>query len=573
VANQFGSLAVPAGNGIGAASSFVNRTARTVAVVGAFAGLVVIEGSVDDVEYLPIATFESASFQTLESLFPFLRVRRSSIEVGDTPGTPVVTVGSTVELTSSAMLPAPVSGTGAGVAVDVSAFLLDGVAVAGDFTEHEVVHVEISHDGVCWAAAVPPSQNPRPYAPGMAARYARQRIVGQVVGGVTPTVGVFGRTIPVCYEDLPLPTLPAINGPGTAIDTSECGADKTVIVGAPGGDVPCRIAVQGSNDGGTTFVTAQTWNTTGVRKLNAVFQQMRIDIAGLAESVPGLCVGIAAPTVSCDLPEEGIGTEEHSNADDLNEFAMSVELTTPGGLIDGDLLIVAIAITFQPNLGTSPSPPEEAVVFPAIPGDWVRVLSDYPEGTGNMPIVEQLRGEDRLAIFSRVVLDASAEPATHTFEWPLTVDPVSFCAFIQPYSTGIVNSSPSIAAAAPQVDQTFNAGNPMDVVAPSLTALEDTERLLCFFVARNGTSVAGGSPFTAPPSMVDLNNPMNLQTSGTADPLGLAAFAEDVPAGPTGTRTATVDQAGAPPNPFRGIAYSLLIAGCPLPEPPPEEEV
>lgn len=308
--NAFASLNVPATNGVAAGTSFANRLARTICVAGTFTGLVVIEGSADGVEWLALATFEGPDFQTLPLPIPNLRVRRKGIKPSQTPGTPVVTVGSEAVITEVEMLPPPATLNGAGAAVDVSGFFIQGLAVAGAFSNPGmVVHIEISQDGTCWAPMAPACTHPNVQGAAVAAQFARQRIAGRTVAGPVPTVGLFGLEVDICHEDLPLP---ALNGPGTAVNTSECGLQKTVIVGAPGGDVPCRIAVQGSNDNGTTWVTVMGWNTTGMRKLEAIFQLMRVDVSGLVAAVPGLCVGVGAPTGACEPAVEGESTTDVS---------------------------------------------------------------------------------------------------------------------------------------------------------------------------------------------------------------------------------------------------------------------
>lgn len=249
----------------------------------------------------------------------------------------------------------------------------------------------------------------------------------------------------------------------------------------------------------------------------------------------------------------------------------SLVLAVPGDAEPGKLIMVAIAITYAPELGVSGPDPGAAVVAitPAEPG-WDVVLSDLNARNflGDFGSGDEA---DRLAVFTR--LASAAEPASYTFNF--TDGPVSAAGAIKCFQTALDSYPPNVTQAAAAAIVTPNAGNPMDVEAPQLAATEAGLLLVCFFVARNGGAPApGGTAFTVPPGMHDLSPAINLRTNVTpADPLGLAIFAEILAAdGDTGTRTSTCDQNNAPPNPFTGMGYSCLLAGCILPEiplPPP----
>lgn len=89
---EFGVLAVPAGDGVGASlDTSALDTFRSVVVGGAFTGNVIIEVSDDNVSFVPIATFTSQR-GVFSDVIPDsrMRVRRT----GGSSGTPIVVVGA-----------------------------------------------------------------------------------------------------------------------------------------------------------------------------------------------------------------------------------------------------------------------------------------------------------------------------------------------------------------------------------------------------------------------------------------------------------------------------------------------
>jgi hypothetical protein len=559
MANDFRDLVVPAGNGDGAAVSFVNTIARSVSVVGAFAGLLIVEGSVDGVEWVPLATFQNPGFATIPGPFPEMRVTRRAISVNDTAGSPVVTVGTKVVLVGAETLAAPVTLNGAGAAATVDAFQITNLSCAGPFPNTgTVIHFEISVDGTAWAP-IASFTEPGTQEVSWCARYARQRIEGRTAASPLPTVAVCGPATAICYEEL---TMPVLNGNGDSINTAECGYDKTVTIASPTRDVPGRIAIQGSNDDGTTWVTVMSKNVPGAWKLGAVFQLMRVNVSGFDAAVAGLTVGVAAPEEDCDPPAVGDPITEVTD-----DFVSELTITTPGAL-EGDLLIAAIAITFAPSLGTSPvAPGAVAVITP--PAGWTTVLADYPGGDNSMGDLGDGEEQDRFAVFARVVEDP--EPVDHTFTWPGADGDVCAVGTIIPFNAVIPGFTPTVHVAPTSVTILPNGANPTTVRANGVTPLEE-EIMVSFFVARNGAEPgAGGSTFSTPGGMNDFSTPINARTTAAGtDPLGLAAFWETVSLLPTNVRESDVTQNNAPPNLFQGMGYSIMIAGCHLPDPPPD---
>lgn len=90
---NYASLAVPAGNGDGAAtniSAFGNL--MTVVIAGPFAGAITLE--VSDDSYQPVRTFNAPGIYTIPIVGQLLRVRRRGINAAASPGTPTVSVGA-----------------------------------------------------------------------------------------------------------------------------------------------------------------------------------------------------------------------------------------------------------------------------------------------------------------------------------------------------------------------------------------------------------------------------------------------------------------------------------------------
>lgn len=302
--NAYTSLPVPAGNGVAASVSFNDRTLRTFCVAGAFDGTVVIEVSDDEITWAAILTFDRPDFKTTTIPVLNVRVRRSNVPAGVPPGTPIVTCGSDAVATQAATPAPPATLNGAGAGENITDQTIQTIQVEGDFQNAGmVIHVEISQDLTSWVPACPTFTGPGlKLVPNLAANLVRQRVAGRTVAGTDPVVTVTGPEIPVCSEIL---TMPALNGPGPGVDVSECGADKTICVHAPGRDLPGRLLVEGSNDAGASWVPVVSFNTPGLRKVLAIFQQMRVTAFGFTAAVPGLSVGVGAPRAQCDTVQEG----------------------------------------------------------------------------------------------------------------------------------------------------------------------------------------------------------------------------------------------------------------------------
>lgn len=573
--NDYVELDVPTGNGVGAATSFVNRSTRTVMITGTWAGLVTVEGTADDVTWFPLpeSSFKVASWKTYDQPLSGMRIRRSAIAVNATPGTPAVWVGGTAEILPSDVLPAPVGLNGPGAGVSIAGYLVQSVTVAGPFNNAGMlVYIEISMDNVCWSPILPAFSQTGSRPVLVTGQYLRQRIIGRTVAGAAPTVTFSGESADVCFAEL---AFPAINGAGVATDTSGCGPFKSIVCGAPGGDVPGMISVEGSNDGGNTFVRLTGFNTTGFRQVNALAQFMRVNVSGLSAAVAGLCVGVSSVEEPCETPSEGASTMAIAGVGGVAVRETTLTLNTPAGVADGDLLVAAFAITYAPSLGTSPvAPGAVAVITPAVPANWELVLADFPGGNNAMGNQGAGLEADRFAVYKRVVTAAeAAAPIAHTFTWAAGGGAVSSAGVIKAFATTVPTFAPSVYGAT-AVTITANGGNPMNVTAPTMTPTEADQLLVTFYVARNGLNPApGGSTFSTPAGMANLSTPVNMRSGGLSDPIGIASFVETVSPLPTGVRVSVVTQDNVPSNPFRGMGYSILVSGCtaipgPAPAPP-----
>lgn len=151
MANLFVSLAVPAGNGVGAATDTSDLGAiRTITVEGAFTGGLTVEVSLDaGTTWSPLATFsEESGDQTISVAANSMRVRRSGVD-SDNPGSPTVDVGSDENPGEYTSLAVP-AGNGTAAGSDISAHgQFQTCQVGGTFTGSVIV--QISEDGTDWA--------------------------------------------------------------------------------------------------------------------------------------------------------------------------------------------------------------------------------------------------------------------------------------------------------------------------------------------------------------------------------------------------------------------------------------
>lgn len=233
-------------------------------------------------------------------------------------------------------------------------------------------------------------------------------------------------------------------------------------------------------------------------------------------------------------------------------------MAKPAGLAQFQLMIAGIGMTFNPNVGetsfpTDVCPGAGALVTP--PAGWVAILAD-----GELPYGDLGSGNecDRLAVFAKVA--GAVEPASYTFSWAPHL--AATASFIKAFTPSVVGVPPvvNVAAVAPTI--TTGVGNPLAVVAPSISPTAPASMLLCIYLAR----VFGlGVPFSTPPGMMspDFAFDPNNVLCGNAAPLDIGLFLQVLAAaGATGTRTSQVTTI-APVGglPFKGLGYSLALSG------------
>ena len=185
--NQFVSLPVPAGNGVGGAVdvSVMGATKTVVVCGGAFVAAVHIETSNDGVSWGPLIDFTTCDWDNYTVACQFMRVRVS----GYKSGAPAVAVGASDAGALAVSLPVP-AGNGVGTAVDVSALgPVKSILVAGSY--QATVSVQISEDGVNYSDAESFPQADRENIEALA-RFMRVRVSGYVSG--TPLVSVSGSS-------------------------------------------------------------------------------------------------------------------------------------------------------------------------------------------------------------------------------------------------------------------------------------------------------------------------------------------------------------------------------------------
>lgn len=236
----------------------------------------------------------------------------------------------------------------------------------------------------------------------------------------------------------------------------------------------------------------------------------------------------------------------------------------PAAAAEGDLLVVAIALTFAPEASVPACPGAAAVIVP--PAGWTTVLADFPGGENALGDFGSGDECDRLGVYTRQVGPIGAEPATYIFDWA-GGGSVSAAMVIVTLKAGggVSGVYPAVNVAAPAVNIiAAGLGNPVTCEAPSVTTTQANTTLLAIFVARNGTwpSPPGdGLAFTTPAGMTELENEQS-QLPPT-NPIGMGVFYEVIPtAGATGVRTSDCDINTGNSNIFLGMGYALAIAGC-----------
>lgn len=300
--SEFSTLDVPASNGTGTGLAVPASPSHTIIVSGSFLGTVTIEVSNDDINYVPAATFQITDFTEIPGAWAYFRVVRAGINPAFPPGLPVVTVGCCPQAVDQLAIPEPVTLNGAGAAFDVSSIQITGIMASGAFPAGTVASVEISQDGTYWTPLVAQMTRPRIQATLATAKWARYVVSGRTSAAALPTVWVCGPTADLAIANL---TPPVGNGSGAAVDTSQLGAYKTFVFASSTGDLPCRVAVEGTNDGGTSWCDVLMVNAPGLRFVTGIFQKMRMTVRGLTTSGVTLAAGMAAIACLCPEPAEG----------------------------------------------------------------------------------------------------------------------------------------------------------------------------------------------------------------------------------------------------------------------------
>lgn len=305
---EFSTFTIPAGNGAGPALAVADGVARTVIVSGAFLGLIVIEGSVDGVNWVTLETFQRTDFRTILTPLPLLRVRRVGVPAVGSPGLPSVSVGNCLLPTSEIILPPPAGLNGVGVAVATDLLLIEAFVAQGSFPAGAVVSVDISEDGVNFVPLVASCTMACQRLQRQVAAFARMRVRGRTSPDPLPTIAVGGREATTAIVVLPPP---ALNGFGAPVSTARLDAEKTVLFCSATGDVPGQMTVQGSNDGGLTWCDVVASNVVALRNIVGVFDMMRLEVEGLTSPV-ALSVGVGALACDCPEPVEGESSSDVS---------------------------------------------------------------------------------------------------------------------------------------------------------------------------------------------------------------------------------------------------------------------
>lgn len=149
MANVFVNLAVPAGDGSGAATVVSGMSQeKTITVGGTLSGpALTVEFSLDNTNWFAVATFSKPGDKQVKLAAGWMRVTISGYAAGMGLAANV-DVGAVAGVERATALNVPVS-DGNGAAADVSAFgEFNTIVVSGTFTG--AVHVEISEDNVAW---------------------------------------------------------------------------------------------------------------------------------------------------------------------------------------------------------------------------------------------------------------------------------------------------------------------------------------------------------------------------------------------------------------------------------------
>lgn len=196
MSNVFANLAVPAADGVGAASdvSLMGRVKTVTVGAGLIGPSLTIEFSHDNTNWLPLCTFSKPGQKTVELATRYMRVRIGGFLAGTGMTlTANVDVGASNDGTLLAQLVVP-AGDGAGASVDVSALGTFNTIVVGGSLTQGTVHIEISQDDTDWLEIESLSSIGH-FSRFIAASYMRVRRSGN--SGGTPVVYVAAINDPV----------------------------------------------------------------------------------------------------------------------------------------------------------------------------------------------------------------------------------------------------------------------------------------------------------------------------------------------------------------------------------------
>ncbi len=196
---------------------------------------------------------------------------------------------------------APV-GNGVGPAADVTD-MTPGKMVILTGTWDGVVSLEFSQEGTCWAPMIESCTRPCFRNVVTSCAFIRMRVSGNTFG--TPAALVGSPEGVICVAVLPVP---AGNGEGAPVSVATCGIPKVALVGTDSGQLDAHVTIEGSNDGGASFVPVLGFNVVGQKDIPlGTFEVMRAVVGGVTDPIAGLCVAIGAPSTfgECFPPTEG----------------------------------------------------------------------------------------------------------------------------------------------------------------------------------------------------------------------------------------------------------------------------
>jgi hypothetical protein len=202
----FFNLPVPAGNGNGASVDVSTLSgSRTVTIDKSnFSGIILLEGSDDNVNFASVARFDSGSQKQSVILLAcqFVRVRRTGA-VPEIPAVPVVQIGAATSSDRIFGTLAVAAGDGAGAAFDISTGG-DLITIIGTGTFNRAVYIEGSQDGgVTWSRIEDLGKFESVRVSNTIATFNRLRTFSeQSAGGDAPVVMVGSMPLDTCSCDV-----------------------------------------------------------------------------------------------------------------------------------------------------------------------------------------------------------------------------------------------------------------------------------------------------------------------------------------------------------------------------------